>query len=114
MTLIYWRIIHTIGHRLTKVKPRSGFCAEKRSGRLHPVLYVPQVAGVDHTYHSGRGCRSRFRSAGQGRRWGVAQNIVWAWILTIPASALLFLVCATPISAMDMTKFDWPLRPHEA
>jgi len=82
-----WRIIHTMGRRLTKLKPRSGFCAEAAAAtsillatHLHlPVSTTHVTAGAI----AGVGSVQRFKAV----RWGVATNIVWAWILTIPASA---------------------------
>lgn len=83
-----WRIVHTMGRRLTRLKTRSGFCAETAAAasillatRLHlPVSTTHVTAGAI----SGVGSIQRFKAV----RWGVATNIVWAWILTIPASAL--------------------------
>jgi len=84
-----WRIIHTMGSRLTRLKPRSGFCAETAAAisillatELHlPVSTTHVTAGAI----SGVGSIQRFKAV----RWGVATNIVWAWILTIPASAIV-------------------------
>lgn len=83
-----WRIVHTMGRRLTKLKPRSGFCAEAAAAasillatKLHlPVSTTHATAGAI----SGVGAVQRFKAV----RWGVATNILWAWILTIPASAV--------------------------
>jgi inorganic phosphate transporter, PiT family len=84
-----WRIIHTMGSRLTRLKPRSGFCAETAAAlsillatKLHlPVSTTHVTAGAI----SGVGSIQRFKAV----RWGVAANIAWAWILTIPASAIV-------------------------
>jgi PiT family inorganic phosphate transporter len=84
-----WRIIHTMGKRLTRLKPRSGFCAETAAAmsilfatKLHlPVSTTHVTAGAI----SGVGSIQRFKAV----RWGVATNIMWAWILTIPASAIV-------------------------
>jgi PiT family inorganic phosphate transporter len=84
-----WRIVHTMGRRLTRLKPRSGFCAETAAAaaillatQLHlPVSTTHATAGAI----SGVGSVQRFKAV----RWGVATNILWAWILTIPASALV-------------------------
>src|SRR6202011_177920 len=83
-----WRIIHTMGSRLTRLKPRSGFCAETAAAlsillatKLHlPVSTTHVTAGAI----AGVGSIQRFKAV----RWGVATNILWAWILTIPASAV--------------------------
>ena len=82
-----WRIIHTMGSRLTKLKPRGGFCAETAaaisilfSTHLHmPVSTTHVIAGSI----AGVGSIQRLKAV----RWGIATNIVWAWVLTIPASA---------------------------
>ena len=82
-----WRIIRTMGSRITRLKPRSGFCAETAaaisilfSTELHmPVSTTHTVAGAI----AGVGSIQRPKAV----RWGVAANIVWAWILTIPAAA---------------------------
>jgi PiT family inorganic phosphate transporter len=84
-----WRIVHTMGGRLTRLKPRSGFCAETAaaisilfSTGLHlPVSTTHVIAGSI----AGVGSIHRLKAV----RWGIATNIVWAWVLTIPASALI-------------------------
>jgi PiT family inorganic phosphate transporter len=82
-----WRIVHTMGSRLTKLKPRGGFCAETAAAisilfptYLHmPVSTTHVIAGAI----AGVGSIQRLKAV----RWGIASNIVWAWLLTIPASA---------------------------
>jgi inorganic phosphate transporter, PiT family len=87
-----WRIIHTMGARLTKLKPRSGFCAETAAAisiifSAHFMHPAPPVSTTHVTAGAiaGVGSIQRFKAV----RWGIATNIVWAWILTIPASALV-------------------------
>jgi PiT family inorganic phosphate transporter len=84
-----WRIVKTMGQRITKIKPVGAVCAES-GGAL--TLFVASALGVPvSTTHTitgaivGMGSAKRFSAV----RWGVAGNIVWAWILTIPASAFL-------------------------
>ncbi len=84
-----WRIVHTMGQRITKLKPVGGFCAETGSAI---TLIGTALAGIPvSTTHTitgaiiGVGATQRLSAV----RWGVAQRIVWAWILTIPASALV-------------------------
>jgi PiT family inorganic phosphate transporter len=84
-----WRIVKTMGMRITKLRPFGGFCAET-SGAL--TLISTAVLGIPvSTTHTitgsimGVGSIQRFSAV----RWGVAGRIVWAWILTIPASALI-------------------------
>src|SRR6266550_4226485 len=84
-----WRIVHTMGSKITKLQPVGGFAAET-AGAL--TLFAASSLGVPvSTTHTitgaivGVGAVRRFSAV----RWGVARRIVWAWILTIPASALI-------------------------
>jgi PiT family inorganic phosphate transporter len=82
-----WRIVKTMGQKITKLKPVGGFCAET-GGAM--TLFIATAMGVPvSTTHTITGAivgvgATRSMSA---VRWGVAGNIVWAWIFTIPASA---------------------------
>ncbi|MCL1887093.1 MAG: inorganic phosphate transporter [Betaproteobacteria bacterium] len=84
-----WRIVKTMGQKITKLKPVGGFCAET-GGAL--TLFIATALGVPvSTTHTITGAiigvgSSRKMSA---VRWGIAGNIIWAWILTIPASAFI-------------------------
>jgi len=82
-----WRIVKTMGQRITKLKPVGGFCAET-GGAL--TLFVATALGIPvSTTHTITGAIvgvGAVRNASKVR-WGVAGNIVWAWVLTIPASA---------------------------
>jgi inorganic phosphate transporter, PiT family len=84
-----WRIVRTLGMRLTKLQPVGGFCAETGGGVTIVFLSLLGIPlSTTHTITGaivGAGSLQR-RSA---VRWGVARNIVWAWILTIPCSALI-------------------------
>ena len=82
-----WRIVHTMGSKITKLKPVGGFCAET-AGAI--TLFGTALAGIPvSTTHTitgaiiGVGTTTRLSAV----RWGVARRIVWAWVLTIPASA---------------------------
>ncbi|PYX97633.1 MAG: anion permease [Acidobacteria bacterium] len=84
-----WRIVHTMGSKITKLKPIGGFCAET-AGAI--TLFGTAAAGIPvSTTHTitgaivGVGSTQRLAAV----RWGVAGKIVWAWILTIPASGLV-------------------------
>jgi inorganic phosphate transporter, PiT family len=84
-----WRIVHTMGSRITKLKPVGGFCAEA-AGAI--TLFSTALAGIPvSTTHTitgaivGVGATHRLSAV----RWGVARRIFWAWVLTIPASALV-------------------------
>ncbi|MGO9241546.1 MAG: anion permease [Bryobacteraceae bacterium] len=84
-----WRIVRTMGSRLTRLKPRTGFCAETAAAMS--ILLATHLRLPVSTTHAtagaitGVGSIQRFKAV----RWGVATDIVWAWILTIPASALV-------------------------
>ncbi|MBU6270571.1 MAG: inorganic phosphate transporter family protein [Betaproteobacteria bacterium] len=84
-----WRIVKTMGQKITKLKPVGGFCAETggamtlflASGFGIPVSTTHTIAGAI----VGVGAAQRVSAV----RWGLAGNIVWAWVITIPASALV-------------------------
>ncbi|WMW79139.1 inorganic phosphate transporter [Undibacterium cyanobacteriorum] len=84
-----WRIVKTMGQKITKLKPVGGFCAEG-AGAL--TLLFANLSGIPvSTTHTITGAIVGVGSAQKmsAVRWGVAGNIVWAWILTIPASAFV-------------------------
>ncbi len=84
-----WRIVKTMGQRITKLKPVGGFCAET-SGAI--TLFLATGLGVPvSTTHTITGSIVGVGSAQKlsAVRWGVAGRIVWAWILTIPSSAFI-------------------------
>ena len=84
-----WRIVKTMGQKITKLKPVGGFCAET-GGAL--TLFIATGLGIPvSTTHTITGAIVGVGSTQRASavRWGVAGNIVWAWILTIPASALV-------------------------
>ena len=84
-----WRIVRTMGMGITKLKPVGGFCAETAGAVM---LLGTAVAGIPvSTTHTitgaivGVGATTRLSAV----RWGLAGRIVWAWVLTIPATALI-------------------------
>lgn len=82
-----WRIVRTMGQRITKLKPFGGFCAET-SGAI--TLFIASHFGIPvSTTHTITGAIAGVGAAHRisAVRWGVAGRIVWAWILTIPAAA---------------------------
>jgi inorganic phosphate transporter, PiT family len=84
-----WRIVKTMGQRITKLKPVGGFCAET-GGAL--TLFIASGLGIPvSTTHTITGAIVGVGSVRHPSavRWGVAGNIVWAWIFTIPASAFV-------------------------
>jgi PiT family inorganic phosphate transporter len=84
-----WRIVKTMGQKITKLKPVGGFCAE--TGGAITVLIASGLGVPVSTTHTITGAIVGVGSAQKmsAVRWGVAGNIVWAWILTIPASAFM-------------------------
>ena len=84
-----WRIVKTMGHNLTKLQPIGGFCAETGGGVTILALAAAGIpVSTTHTITGaivGVGATKGTRAV----RWGVASRIVWAWILTIPMSALV-------------------------
>jgi PiT family inorganic phosphate transporter len=84
-----WRIVKTMGTRITKLRPFGGFCAETAGGIS--VLIATHLGVPVSTTHTitgaivGVGASQRLSAV----RWGVATRIVWAWILTIPMSAVI-------------------------
>ncbi len=88
-----WRIVKTMGNKLSKLRPVDGFCAEFGASI---VLFGASAMGVPiSTTHTitgsivGVGTLKGIRAV----KWGVAGNIVWAWIITIPAAALISAAC---------------------
>jgi PiT family inorganic phosphate transporter len=84
-----WRIIHTMGSKITKLQPVGGFAAETAGAiSLFTATHLGVPVSTTHTITGaiiGVGSIKRLSAV----RWGVAGRIVWAWILTIPASALI-------------------------
>jgi len=84
-----WRIIHTMGSKITKLQPVGGFAAE--TGAALSILIATQTGVPVSTTHAitgaivGVGATRRLSAV----RWGVAGQIVWAWLLTIPAAFLI-------------------------
>lgn len=84
-----WRIVHTMGSRLTKLRPVGGFAAETAGAiTLAMATYGGIPVSTTHTITGaivGVGATRRLSAV----RWGIARRVVWAWVLTIPLSALM-------------------------
>jgi len=84
-----WRIVKTMGQKITKLKPVGGFCAE--TGGAMTLFFASGFGIPVSTTHTitgsivGVGSSQKLSAV----RWGIAGSIVWAWVLTIPASALI-------------------------
>jgi PiT family inorganic phosphate transporter len=93
-----WKVIRTLGMRVTKLTPFGGFSAETSAGLtviLATILGIP--VSTTHTITGsiiGVGSINRFSAV----RWGVAKNILWAWVLTIPLSAIFAMITYTVTS----------------
>jgi len=84
-----WRIVKTMGQKITKLRPIDGFCAETASA---VSIFIATHFGIPvSTTHVITGAISGVGSAHRlsAVRWGVTLRIVWAWLLTIPAAGLL-------------------------
>jgi PiT family inorganic phosphate transporter len=84
-----WRIVKTMGQRITKLRPVGGFCAETGGAAM---LFVATSLGIPvSTTHTITGSIVGVGAAQSvsAVRWGVAGDLVWAWVLTIPCSAFI-------------------------
>jgi len=88
-----WRIVKTMGQRITKLKPVGGFCAETAgASTLFMATHLGIPVSTTHTITGaivGVGATTNL----SGIKWGVAERIVWAWVLTIPAAGLMSAGC---------------------
>ena len=84
-----WRIVRTMGSRITKLRPSDGFCAETAGGITLLITAFSGIAvSTTHTIAGaimGVGSTKRLSAV----RWGIAGKMVWAWVLTIPAAAVV-------------------------
>jgi PiT family inorganic phosphate transporter len=88
-----WRIVKTMGSRLTRLKPRSGFCAETGAALS---IFFPTFLGLPvSTTHAIAGAIAGVGSVNRLKavRWSVAGEILWAWVLTIPCAAFVASIC---------------------
>ncbi|MBI1968099.1 MAG: inorganic phosphate transporter [Gemmatimonadetes bacterium] len=95
-----WRIVKTMGQRITKLRPFGGFCAET-SGAI--TLFLSSHLGIPvSTTHTITGAITGVGAAHRlsAVRWGVAGRIVWAWVLTIPMSAFIAAVAYILLQAV--------------
>ncbi|MGH7586542.1 MAG: inorganic phosphate transporter [Gemmatimonadales bacterium] len=88
-----WRIVKTMGTRITKLTPFGGFCAETGGGLT--ILLASHLGVPVSTTHTITGAIAGVGSSRRlsAVRWGVARRIVWAWVLTIPAAGLMAALC---------------------
>jgi PiT family inorganic phosphate transporter len=97
-----WRIIHTMGQKITRLQPVGGFAAETAGAvSLFTATSLGVPVSTTHTITGaiiGVGATRRLSAV----RWGVAGRIVWAWILTIPASALIAAATFYVLAAVGM------------
>ena len=97
-----WRIIHTMGQKITRLQPVGGFAAETAGAiSLFTATGLGVPVSTTHTITGaivGVGSTRRMSAV----RWGVAGRIVWAWVLTIPASALIAALAFYVLAALGM------------
>jgi len=96
-----WRIVHTMGTRITKLRPVGGFCAE--TGGALVILFATRFGIPVSTTHTitgaivGVGATNRLSAV----RWGLASKIVWAWVITIPAAAAMAAISYKLLAAFN-------------
>jgi inorganic phosphate transporter, PiT family len=100
-----WRIVRTMGNRITRLRPVGGFAAESAgAATLFLATYSGIPVSTTHTIAgaiAGVGCLRRFSAV----RWRIAANLVWAWLLTMPVSAFISAViflCAAAIKSSGL------------
>jgi PiT family inorganic phosphate transporter len=88
-----WRIVKTMGQRIIRLRPVDGFCAETgAAATLALTIFGGVPVSTTHTITGailGVGSLKRLSAV----RWGVAGRVVWAWILTIPGTAIVSMIC---------------------
>jgi PiT family inorganic phosphate transporter len=88
-----WRIVHTMGTRITRLRPVGGFCAETGGAMsIFIATYFGIPVSTTHTITGaivGVGATRRLSAV----RWNIAGRIVWAWFLTIPAAFAISALC---------------------
>jgi PiT family inorganic phosphate transporter len=84
-----WRIVHTMGSKITRLSPQQGFCAE--TGGAITIFLATHMGVPISTTHTITGAIVGVGAARRASavRWGVAGNIVWAWIITLPAAGAM-------------------------
>jgi len=96
-----WRIVHTMGTRITKLRPVGGFCAETAGALV--ILSASRFGIPVSTTHTitgaivGVGATNRLSAV----RWGLASKIVWAWVITIPAAAAMAAISYKLLAAFN-------------
>lgn len=97
-----WRIIHTMGQKIFKLRPIHGFCAETSAATV--LQFAAHMGLPTSTTHCitaaimGAGATTRLSAVS----WGVTRSIIWAWILTIPMSALVAALCYAGLAALGV------------
>jgi PiT family inorganic phosphate transporter len=95
-----WRIVRTMGTRITKLRPVGGFCAETGGAiAIQVATHFGIPVSTTHTITGsimGVGATQRLSAV----RWGVARRIVWAWVITIPAAALIAAISYSILAAI--------------
>src|SRR5262249_28174548 len=85
-----WRIVKTMGQRLSRLRPVDGFCAEAGgAATLVLTIFLEVPVSTTHTITGSIAGATATLQRWNAVRWGVAGRVVWAWVLTIPGAALL-------------------------
>jgi PiT family inorganic phosphate transporter len=96
-----WRIVKTLGQKITALKPIGGFSAETAAATsLYLATFLGIPVSTTHTITGaivGAGSTRRLSAV----RWGVAGRIVWAWVITIPASAIIAAVAYWMVARLN-------------
>jgi PiT family inorganic phosphate transporter len=99
-----WRIIKTLGHRMVRLKPVHGFAAETTSATV--IMLAAKLGMPISTTHAittsimGVGAAKSFRAL----KWGIVERILWAWVLTIPVTAVLSYLFVRAAIVMGLMK----------
>ncbi len=103
-----WKVVHTLGHRVARLRPVDGFCAETAGGATLLVLsHFGVPVSTTHTITGAIfGVSTAKRAAGV--RWGVGYEIVTAWVLTMPAAGLIAAIVYGAMSLVLKNPFMWP------
>jgi PiT family inorganic phosphate transporter len=90
-----WRIVKTMGQRLSRLRPVDGFCAETGAAlTLVLTIFLKVPVSTTHTITGSIVGAAATLQRWNSIRWGLAGRVVWAWILTIPGTALVAVICS--------------------
>jgi PiT family inorganic phosphate transporter len=89
-----WRIVKTMGQRLSRLRPVDGFCAETgAAATLVLTIFLKVPVSTTHTITGSIVGAAATLQRWYAVRWGLAGRVVWAWVLTIPGTAVVAVIC---------------------